>query len=48
MENVCSCKRGFHRILRSIDSDLVERRDELLAPNTNVKTEKGLAVKPLS
>ena len=48
LENVCSCKREFHRILRSIDSDLVERKDKLLSSNTIMNTEKGPVAKPLS
>ena len=40
-------RKEFHRVLRSIDSDLAERRDELLAPNVIVNTEKGPVVRPL-
>jgi len=47
LENGRGGKREFHKILRSIDSDLVERRDELLAPNVIVNTEKGPVVRPL-
>ena len=40
-------RREFHRVLRSIDGDLMERRDELLAPNVIVQSECGLVIRPL-
>ncbi len=40
-------RREFHRVLRSIDGDLMERRDELLAPNVIVQSECGRVIRPL-
>ncbi|MBX8638120.1 MAG: hypothetical protein KIY11_07175, partial [Thermoplasmata archaeon] len=40
-------RRELHRVLRSIDSDLIERREELLAPNVVVETENEPVVRPL-
>ena len=40
-------RREFHRTLRSIDSDLAERREELFAPNVIVETDGKTAVRAL-
>ncbi len=40
-------RREFHRVLHSIDSDLMERRDELFAPNVIVQSECGQVIRPL-